>query len=91
MVKKETKKIKITDVRGNTYDGKRKKKGKITLQADRKKEPTKKKETNTTPNVHGKKTGEPTKLRAILGILKKVGRNTLFFNIILIIIYIYYY
>jgi hypothetical protein len=39
----------------------------------------------------GKKTGEPTKLRAILGILKKVGRNTLFFNIILIIIYIYYY
>jgi hypothetical protein len=39
----------------------------------------------------GKKTGEPTKLRAILGIFKKVGRNTLFFNIILIIIYIYYY
>jgi hypothetical protein len=47
MVKKETKKIKITDVRGNTYDGKRKKKGKITLQADRKRNQQKKRKKPT--------------------------------------------
>jgi hypothetical protein len=71
--------------------GKEKKKGENNLAGGQKKG-TKKKPTRRPPEcAWEKKTGEPTKLRAILGILKKVGRNTLFFNIILIIIYIYYY